>query len=174
MQAAAQILAVLLFPLLVTTVGGQSLAIGAATSRPGDTVSVEVTLDVPLDCAGVLLRLEFDPSILEHPVVERGDILTSGHLIDFFSPAEGRLNVFVAGLSRLESLTARTGVVVRLGFRIRQGTTASFSDISPTQSGLPELPSSNLLDSSGSSIVHTVSPGRIIVDHSLSDLWMLQ
>jgi len=141
----------------------QTITIGEASGVGGQAVDVPVTLDAPVDCAGLLLRLEFDPQRLELVKGLPGDILAGAQTLDAFSPEAGRANLAVIGLSETATFTARSGVVARLRLRIRGNAPTGYAPIRLTAAGVPALPASGLVDALGHGLAHTVNPGRVLV-----------
>jgi len=153
----------------------QTITIGQVTARVGQTTAtLPITVDLPAAAAGLLLRLQYNPAVLDAPTVEAGDIVAPGHTVDLFSPEPGRVNLFIGGLSAALPFTAQSGVVARLRFPIEPYLGASFSDVTLTASGAPALPASGLVSASGANIAHTVTAGRVTVKRAAdADTWML-
>jgi len=153
----------------------QTITIGQATARVGQTTAtLPITIDLPAAAAGLLLRLQYNPAVLDAPTVEAGDIVAPGHTVDLFSPEPGRVNVFIGGLSAVLPFTAQSGVAARLRFPIQPYLGASFSDVTLTASGAPALPASGLVSASGANIAHTVTAGRVTVKRAAdADTWTL-
>jgi len=153
----------------------QTITIGQTTARVGQTTAtLPITVDLPAAAAGLLLRLQYNPAVLDAPTVEAGDIVAPGHTVDLFSPEPGRVNVFIGGLSAVLPFTAQSGVAARLRFPIQPYLGASFSDVTLTASGAPALPASGLVSASGANIAHTVTAGRVTVKRAAdADTWTL-
>ena len=153
----------------------QTITIGQATARVGQTTAtLPITIDLPAAAAGLLLRLQYNPAVLDAPTVEAGDIVAPGHTVDLFSPEPGRVNVFIGGLSAVLPFTAQSGVAARLRFPIQPYLGASFSDVTLTASGAPALPASGLVSASGANVAHTVTAGRVTVKRAAdADTWTL-
>ena len=97
----------------------QTIAIGATTGQPGQTVTIPVALSASTDLTAALLRLDYDPAILESPSVVAGGLLTETHDLDTYAPETGRLNVAIFGLAGAPPLTAQTGTLLDLTFTIK-------------------------------------------------------
>jgi hypothetical protein len=111
-----------------------------------------------------LLRLSYDPAVLDTPTATPGDILGPDHPLEFCSPQPGRINVIVTGIPGTSPFVAPSGVVCSLAFTVKPATAADGSTITLTTAGLPALPASCLQNDSGTSVTHTVTPGRVTVD----------
>ena len=179
---AAQFILVAALAAIAVGIGGlpaprlaNTISIGEAAGRPGETVSLPVTLQAAGDCSALLLRLEYDPGALEAPSAGEGAILAPAHSFDAFSPQPGRLNLVACGLTEIAPFASQTGVVAELHFRIRNEAPEGAVEIALTSAGTPDLPNSNLLDAAGATLTHGVAAGRVIVKPRLAGAktWML-
>lgn len=151
---------------LIPRIGwGASISIGSKEVLPGATVEIAVSVSVNEDLVGLHLRLRFDPEVLLSPSVKKGPLLNGSHLVDFFSPQEGELNIVAFSPDANTPLTAHEGVVLFLeaivsGEASGGNYAIGFAD---TVTGPVVLPPSGLSGSAGVSIPHSVQPGSVKV-----------
>ena len=165
----------LLCPAFVGSVLGEGIDIGDAWEKPGRAISVPVTLTAPSNMTAAFIRVNYDATVLENPSAAAGVLLSSGHVLDFHSPAPGRLNVIVCSSSGAPAFTARSGVLFYLRFDIKEDAPAGVYPLTFTTSGAPALPASNLVNTAGALVAHTQSPGKVTVDRFANARpdWML-
>ena len=149
---------------LAVAAPAQTVTLGQASAAKGETADVEITIDAPDLAAAVLLRLEFDPEVLEAPQVLAGPLMEAGHTLDTYSPEPGRFNIFIGDLTDNSPFTAQSGVVAIIRFTVKADAQAEYSDVTLTSGGTPTQPVSGLLSESGFYYYdHTVTGGRVLV-----------
>jgi hypothetical protein len=137
-------------------------------------VEVEVELLAPTTMTAALLRVQYDPAMLENPSAMPGPLLSTSHVMDFHAPASGRFNVAVYPLTGLARFTAVRGVLFTLLFDVRRDAPPGISPVRITSVGTPALPGSNLTDSSGAVVAHTMLNGSVTVGGTAARAsWML-
>lgn len=164
---------VILFLAICDPLFAQNVAIGQASASPGETVALPIMIDGTANtCAGLLLRLNYDPEVLEAPTAFKGAILADAHVLDVYSPIPGRINLFIAGLLNSEPFTAQSGIVASLQFTIKADAANDYSDVTLTAIGTPGMPALSLVDTSGDYVEQTFTPGRITIKSELHDaIW---
>lgn len=142
----------------------QTVAIGTDSGKPGESVSLPVDLTATMNCTALLLRLDFDSARLENPSVTAGDLITSGHSIDCFSPAPGRVNIAIYATDGAPAFTALSGLLFHLNFTVKAGASPGETVITLTNNGVPALPAKNLIKATGGTAGITVTPGTVAVE----------
>jgi len=165
---------VLALPALCAAASAATLAVGTASAGPGQAVSIPVTLTAGVDCTSALLRVEYDPAVLESPSAAPGPLVSQSHALDSFCPAAGRLNVCVYSFSGAPAFAAQTGVLCYLTFTVKAGAPAGPSNITITTQGAPALPASGLVDTTGAAVAHTATPGSVEIKGTTgANFWRL-
>lgn len=151
----------------------QTVTVGQALARAGDTVQVPISVQHTTATAGLLLRLDYDPAVLEAPSAEPGESIGASQTVDAHSPEPGRVNLFIASLTNIDSFASAEGTVAYLTFYVKTNPAADYSDLTlaSVSSGLSP---STMLDSSGNNIAHTVKEGRVFLPEAAGTTnWML-
>ena len=170
------LLALLALPpfFLCAVPSAQTIAVGSGSGMRGGAVSVPVSLAGSADYTAALVRVQYDPAILESASAVAGPLASAGHVIDYHSPAAGRLNVTVYADSGMPAFTAQSGTLLTLNFRIKRSATPGDSAITFATSGTPGLPSSDLTDTTGAVANPTATPGSVSVGGTAArESWML-
>ncbi len=150
--------------LLVGTAYSAVISLGYAAAGPGDSVKIEVNVSSEVDLAGVNVRLEYDPTVFSSATVSgEGTLIGAGHMMQFHSPAPGRLNAVAWAPSGTSPFEARSGVVFTVILQIDPSAAKGTYPISFTAAGPVILASSGFSDANGNSIAHTVEPGSATV-----------
>lgn len=157
-----------------STLWAQTIDIGTDTGTPGNSVAVPVMLDAYTYMMAALVRIEYDPMVLENPSVTAGLLLTENHTYDYYTPEVGRLNVVAYPKSGVPVFAAKAGTLFFLNFDIKVGAPPGESSITFTNKGTPDLPSSDLTHAKGTVFSHTTNPGSVMVGPTrTNDSWTL-
>ncbi|MBM3334038.1 hypothetical protein FJY63_05195 [Candidatus Sumerlaeota bacterium] len=165
-----------LLMLVLSTVGWAqtTVRIGTASGKPGQTVSVPVTLSATTSHTAVLARIQYNSAALESPSVTAGALLSSNHVLDSNSPAPGRFNVAAYAPSGMPSFKAKSGTLFSLMFRIKPTAPVGVSPITFTTVGTPALPSSDLVAITGATVSPSAVAGSVTVSPTAADAsWLL-
>jgi hypothetical protein len=152
----------------------QTIAVGTVSRDRGATVTVPVTLTASTSHTAVLVRLNYNSSILGSPSVARGPLLSPSHTLASFSPAPGRFNVAVYADSGMPSFTAKSGALFTLSFYVKPTAPYGVSPITFTTVGTPALPASDLTDILCCVAAHTTQAGSVSVGAAgVTGPWLL-
>lgn len=152
----------------------QKITIAKTWAERGQIVAVDVTLSAPTTMTAALLRLEFDPAMLNNPSAMQGPLVSTSHIIDSHAHATGRVNVGVYPATGARGFTALRGTLFTLFFDVRTTAPARVSPVRVTTVGTPGLPGSNLTNLSGAVVAHTLSNGSVGVGGTAARAsWML-
>ena len=165
----------LLCPAFVGSVLGEGIDIGDASGNPGGTVLAPVTLTAPSNMTAAFIRVSYNATVLENPSAIAGALASSGHALDFHSPAPGQLNVMVCSSGGAPAFTAQSGVLFYLQFDIKKAAAPGDYSLTYTTTGAPAIPTTNLVNTAGALVTHSTSPGKVTVNrfaNARSD-WML-
>jgi hypothetical protein len=106
-----------------------SLTIERGAAKPGESVTLAVTLSASQSVAAVQARILYSSAILEPPEVTRGGLISEDMFMDTALPEAGMVCVVAATGGGQSVLKATEGVVFYLTFRVRSsavmGTNAS-------------------------------------------------
>lgn len=158
---------------------GDSVDIGETTAWPGTTVRLPVWIDLSGAAAACNLRIEYDEALLENPSAERGRILDASRQVVSHTPEPGHLNVLVKPAPDLSPLPVRSGEIVELVFRIKDGVSTGSTAVVTFVQNTPEtpaFPSAGFSDASGQSLSgHALTAGAVTVGQPTSDAraWVL-
>jgi len=153
----------------------QMIDIGDASGNPGGAVSVPVTLTAPSNMTAAFMRVSYNATVLENPSAAAGALASSGHALDFNSPAPGQLNVIVCSSSGAPAFTAQSGVLFYLQVDIKRGAAPGDYSLTYTTAGAPAIPTTNLVNTAGALVAHSTSPGKVTVNRfaNANASWML-
>ena len=76
----------------------QTLRIGTASGKQGQTVSLPVTLTGSTSLTAVLVRVQYNSAALEMPAVTSGPLLSKSHALDSYAPAAGTVRARTGGV----------------------------------------------------------------------------
>jgi hypothetical protein len=150
--------------LLTGTAYSATISLGYAAAGPGNSVKIEVHVSSEVDLAGVNVRLEYDPAVFSSATVTtEGTLIGAGHIMQFYSPAPGRINAVAWAPAGTQPFGARSGVVFTVILQIDPSAAKGTYPISFTGAGPVILASSGLSDANGNSIPHVVEQGSATV-----------
>ena len=151
----------------------QTISIADTQGRRGGTVPVAVRLSAPTAMTAALLRVEYDPTVLENPAVMPGPMLWPNHAIDSHAPVAGRFNVAVYPTTRMPGFAALQGTLFTLLFDVKIDAPLGASPVKVTTAGTPGLPASDLTDTAGAVVAHTTTDGSVRLSLAARGSWML-
>ena len=166
---------VLLYSVFSCPAFAQGIDIGDASGNPGETVLAPVTLTAASDMTAAFIRVNYNATVLENPSAAAGALASSGHALDFHSPQAGQLNVMVCPSSGAPAFTAHSGVLFYLQFDIKSGAAPGDYSLTYTTAGAPAIPTTNLVNTAGTLVAHSTSPGKVTVNRfaTAQPDWML-
>ena len=161
-----RIFALVFFALAVveSAFAAPAVVIGTDGGRPGESVSLPVNLTATMNCTALLLRLQFDSTRLKNPSVTAGDLISSGHSMECFSPAPGRVNIAIYATPGAPAFTALSGLLFNLTFRVKAGATPGDAQVKLTNAGTVTRPNANLIKTTGGTAGITVTAGKVTVE----------
>ncbi len=143
------------------TVG--EVAISEVAAQPEQYTFVPITIENGTNLTAVLIRLEYDPAVLEYPLGTLGELASSDHVVSVHEPTPGRLNIAVYPARGVEPFISGNGTVASLGFRVNPAAPPGLSPITITTVGTPNLPASSVVDTSGNNVTHNITNGGVNV-----------
>jgi len=149
--------------LISAAASAQTIRIGTASGKQGQTVSVPVTLTGSTSLTAMLVRAQYNSAALEMPAVTSGPLLSRNHALDSYSPAAGRFNVAAYAPSGMPSFAAHNGTLFNMTFRIKPTAPTGASAITFTTVGTPALPSADLVGITGGVVTPTATAGSVTV-----------
>ena len=146
---------------------GQSLSIGSADALAGATVEVPVNVSVSEDLVGLHLRLKYNSDVFSSPQVEKGPLLGQGHLLEYFSPAEGELNIVAYSKQGGPPFDSHEGTILKIQMTLSDSAVPGSHTIgfaTPVVLDSIVLSPTGLSGAGGDPIAHTTSEGSIRVE----------
>jgi hypothetical protein len=146
------------------------LELGSVQGIAGATVQMPVTVNSPVDLAGLQFRIRFDSEILIGPRAIPAPAFPEGFYYDYFTPEEGALSVAAFGTagSLLPAGTTHPIMFIQW-FVATDASSGSFSiDLDEAYPGPPDLSASSLSDPAGISLAHSFQAGTVSLGHQIT------